>query len=71
MFVQRELDIRGSRNATPKDFRAVMDRLASGKVPVDRMVSRVVPMDEADQALRDWDAAPAAFTKILVEVSSE
>ncbi|NOY82676.1 MAG: zinc-binding alcohol dehydrogenase family protein [Kiritimatiellaeota bacterium] len=71
LFVQRELDIRGSRNATPKDFPAVMDRLASGKVPVDRMVSRVVPMAEAGRALRDWSAAPAAFTRVLVEVSGE
>lgn len=69
LFVQRELDIRGSRNATPKDFSSVMDHLASGAVPVDRMVSRVVSLDAAGQALRDWDAAPGAFTKILVDLS--
>ena len=35
-FVQKELDIRGSRNALPADFRAVINYMKEGKCPVVR-----------------------------------
>ena len=33
LFVQKELDIRGSRNAMPNDFRAVISYLERGSCP--------------------------------------
>ncbi len=68
LFVQKELDIRGSRNALPADFEAVISLLAAGRFPLHEMVTRVYPFRQAGQALADWHAAPAAFTKILIEV---
>lgn len=65
-FVQRELDILGSRNATPDNFRAVIQLLESGKFPVDEVISRTVPLAGAGQALQDWSDQPQAFTKIHV-----
>ena len=38
-FVQKELDIRGSRNAMPSDFRAVIHYLERGTCPVDELIS--------------------------------
>ena len=35
LFVQKELDILGSRNALPEDFRAVIHLLEGKKFPVD------------------------------------
>jgi 2-desacetyl-2-hydroxyethyl bacteriochlorophyllide A dehydrogenase len=51
LFVQKELDILGSRNALPGDFREVMNLLAAGSFPVDRVVTSVVPLDDAPEAL--------------------
>lgn len=65
-FVQKELDILGSRNATPADFMAVITMLESGRFPVDRMLSRTVNLSEAPAAMRDWAENPQAFTKIQV-----
>ena len=42
-FVQKELDIRGSRNAQPSDFRAVIHYLERGTCPVDRLISMLSP----------------------------
>ena len=68
LFVQKELDILGSRNAQPAAFEEVIRMLQAGKFPVDDAVTRVVPFAEAGQALAAWDANPPAFTKILVEL---
>src|SRR5437016_219185 len=66
LFVQKELDILGSRNAQPKDFQAVIKLIESRLFPVDQAVSLVVPLQEAADALRSWSEHPSRFTKILV-----
>ncbi len=68
-FVQKELDILGSRNATPADFRQVITMLESGCVPVDAIISREVPPDQAGDMLRQWSDNPGPITKILIHLS--
>jgi len=69
LFVQKELDILGSRNALPEDFRDVIRMLEERRFPVDDMISAIVPIEEAPEMLRQWSDNPAAFTKIMVQVS--
>jgi len=69
LFVQRELDILGSRNALPEDFREVIRLLEAGRFPVEEAVTEVVPFDAAPAIFEEWDREPARFTKIMVEVS--
>lgn len=66
-FVQKELDIRGSRNALPADFRAAVRAIQHGTLPMDRFVSAVVTPDEALGAMQRWAAAPAQVFRILVK----
>jgi threonine dehydrogenase-like Zn-dependent dehydrogenase len=66
LFVQKELDILGSRNALPEDFHAVISMLESGKFPVEDAVSMIVPPEEAAAKLAEWSAHPGRFTKIMV-----
>lgn len=65
-FVQKELDVLGSRNAQPEDFRAVISLLEERKFPVDQVVTRVVGLEEAPEALRSWSKNPSRFQKIQV-----
>ena len=65
-FVQKELDIRGSRNALPDDFRAVIRYLRRGTCPTDRLISAIVQPEEAASAMAQWDAAPGRVFRILV-----
>jgi threonine dehydrogenase-like Zn-dependent dehydrogenase len=67
-FVQRELDVMGSRNALPDDFRAVVAYLESGLLPIDDVISKTVSLDDAGEALADWDANPGKICKIHVEM---
>ena len=66
-FVQKELDIRGSRNAMPSDFRAVIRYMQKGECPVDRLVSMVVSPQEAEDAMNRWAEAPGKVFRILVK----
>ncbi|HYE04135.1 MAG TPA: zinc-binding alcohol dehydrogenase family protein [Planctomycetota bacterium] len=66
--ILKELDVLGSRNATRGDFDAVLAHLATGRLPLDALISRRVGLDEAGAALAAWDADPGAVTKILVDV---
>ena len=65
-FVQKELDIRGSRNAQPSDFRAVIHYLERGTCPVDRLISSEVSPEDAAQAMQQWADAPGKVFRILV-----
>jgi threonine dehydrogenase-like Zn-dependent dehydrogenase len=70
LFVQKELDIMGSRNALPGDFLEVMKMLAAGRFPVDQAVSAIVPLERGPSMLAEWSANPAAFTKIMIQMRS-
>ena len=65
-FVQKELDIRGSRNAQPSDFRAVIHYLERGTCPVDRLISNEVTPEEAPEAMQQWADNPGKTFRILV-----
>ena len=66
-FVQKELDIRGSRNAQPSDFRAVIRYLERGTCPVDCLISREVNPEEASEAMQQWAENPGKVFRILVK----
>lgn len=68
LFVQKELDILGSRNALPEDFEGVIRMISETNFPLEELVSKVVTLDQVPQALQDWYAAPATISKILVEL---
>ncbi len=68
-FVQKELDIMGSRNATAADFSAAGAWLAQDPSRVQALISRIVPFAQAGPALAEWDKCPSAVTKILVDCS--
>ena len=66
LFVQKELDILGSRNAEPEDFHSVIDLLEAKRFPVNQAVSLVASLEEAADSLRSWSENPSRFKKIMV-----
>jgi len=66
-FVQKELDIRGSRNAQPQDFRAVIHYLERGTCPINKLISRIVTPSEAPEAMQQWSENPGKVFRILVQ----
>ena len=66
-FVQKELDIRGSRNAMPQDFRAVIHYLERGTAPIDKLITKVIRPEEALATMQWWSENPGKVFRILVE----
>lgn len=67
-FVLKELDIMGSRNALPEDFREVIQMLEAGWFPVDDVIGHVISMEDVGRTLAEWSANPGKFTKIVVKI---
>jgi threonine dehydrogenase-like Zn-dependent dehydrogenase len=68
LFVQKELDILGSRNALPEDFRAVIEMLEQGRFPVDDAITKIVSLEQAPESLAAWSSDPACFSKIMISL---
>ena len=67
LWVLKELDIMGSRNASPSDFEAVVNYLKTCTFPLDEMISRIVRPEEVAEAFSAWASNPGEVTKILVQ----
>jgi threonine dehydrogenase-like Zn-dependent dehydrogenase len=67
-FNLKELDIFGSRNASAEDFRTVISYLESLSVPPDDLISKVFPLDQADQALPYWVNERDTTIKVMIEL---
>ncbi|MGK6311505.1 zinc-binding alcohol dehydrogenase family protein [Neorhizobium sp. DT-125] len=69
-FLLKEMDIRGSRGSELADFHDVVAYLKQHPDAGDRIVSRVVPIEEAGAAMEAWDKDPGGFTKIVVRIEA-
>ena len=67
LFVQKELDIRGSRNAQPEDFEGVIRYLEKNNPPYNILISNEVTPERAEEAMQQWMQAPAKVFRILVK----
>ncbi len=68
LFVKKELDIRGSRNATPKDFEAAIKYIGkTDRQTIDTFISDIVTPEEAPAAMQQWHEAPGRVFRILVK----
>ncbi len=68
LWVKKELDIRGSRNALPEDFKQVIAYLKKGYFPIDSIISRIVTPEEVTHAFSEWADNPAPVFKILLKL---
>ena len=66
LFVKKELDIMGSRNATPEDFLDVISYLSSG-VDADAFISDIITPENAQEAMERWNAQPGQVFRILTK----
>ncbi|WP_340110746.1 zinc-binding alcohol dehydrogenase family protein [Maribellus mangrovi] len=67
LWVQKELEIMGSRNANPSDFEAVMKYLRERDLDESLLVSRIVDPEDAPETMKEWSEAPGKILKILVK----
>jgi 2-desacetyl-2-hydroxyethyl bacteriochlorophyllide A dehydrogenase len=69
ILLKKELNVFGSRNSYAKDFRAVINLIASGTVPVLDMVSDIYPISRADEAFKALANNDGSLAKVLIRIS--
>lgn len=69
LFVQKELNICGSRNAMPEDFRAVIEYLKRGDCPIDQLVSKIYMPEQTQEALEYWEQNSGKVFRMFVQFS--
>lgn len=67
LFVQKELDIHGSRNALPEDFIAVMNYMEKGNLPLDLLITKKLRLDEVAGAMQYWSEHPGEVFKLFID----
>jgi 2-desacetyl-2-hydroxyethyl bacteriochlorophyllide A dehydrogenase len=69
LFVQKELDVRGSRNALHV-FPSVIQMLGKRERPYESLITKVFPFNDAAGAFAFWDKHPEKVTKLLIDMKS-
>lgn len=67
LWVQKELEIKGARNATPSDFEAVIKFLKRNNELEKKLITKVVEVQNAPAAMSEWASDPGNTLKILVQ----
>lgn len=67
LIVKKELHLKGSRNALPNDFKAVIEILKQPTFVADTLVSAVYPPEEAVNAFESWNREPGKVCRILIQ----
>lgn len=71
ILLKKELNVFGSRNSYAKDFEAVIDLIAGGKVNVLDMVSAVYPIDEVGDAFKALASNDGSLAKVLIQIAED
>lgn len=68
LFVQKELDLRGSRNARPEDFEKAVALLSDPGFPSEAVVSKTAPMARAPEVFAALAERSSDYTKIILDL---
>lgn len=68
ILLKKELNVYGSRNAYTKDFKALIQLVAQGKVDVLKMVSQIYHVENAKEAFEALVNNDGSLKKVLIEM---
>lgn len=69
-FFWRELKLCGVRVYEPQDFERAIEIAASGRLPIDRLITNVVPLEGLEPAFRELESGGQVM-KILINCAGE
>lgn len=71
LIQKKELNIFGSRNATKQDFKEVIELVASGKLPLDKVVTNEYSYLDAARAFEDFSNNKGDMLKVILNFQGE
>jgi len=66
LFVKKEIDIRGSRNALDSEIKEVIKMVASRKIKIENLITQNYSLENLEGAFRFWDKHTEKVTKIIL-----
>lgn len=67
LITTKEIDIRGSRTSAG-EFEEAIDLIYNGKINIKAILSKVVSIDEAVEAIKDMEENPGDYLKVVVKM---
>lgn len=67
LFTKKELDLRGARTSAG-EFEEALELMSTGKVDMMKILTKVVPIEQAAETLRDIEKNPGNYMKVVVQV---
>ncbi len=68
LIVSKELSLNGSRNANAQDFEHVIEMIDKAEFDYSRLISAVLPLDEASGVFDYWSRERDSIVKILIKM---
>lgn len=68
LITKKEVDIRGARTSAG-EFEEALDLIASKRVDMDRILTKVITMDEVPDTIVDIEKNPGNYMKVVVRIS--
>lgn len=65
--IQKELDLYPSRNSN-KQFPSALAQISEGRIPTEKIITRVVTMEETGDVMLDMIAHPESYMKVVVKL---
>jgi len=66
LFVKKEIDIKGSRNALDSEIKEVIKMVESRKIRIENLITQNYLLENLGEALRFWDKHTDKVTKIII-----
>ncbi len=67
VFTKKELDIRGARTSAG-EFEEALEIIASKKLPMDKILTKTVSIEEAPATIVDIEKNPGSYMKVVVKL---
>ena len=64
---KKELQVFGSRNALQEDFIRLIDIVRAGRIPLEKIITDIYPMEQAQKAFSDFNADNGRKLKVMLD----
>jgi len=69
LFVKKEIDIKGSRNALDSEIKEVIKMVESRKIKIENLITQHYLLENLDEAFKFWDKNTDKVIKIIIHFS--
>ena len=70
VITRKEIDIRGARTSA-REFEEALDLIRTKKVDMNKILTKVIPIEEAPETIIDIEKNPGKYMKVVVQIAKD